>query len=233
VPARVPAAPMPVPPPPWTCPGRPAPAAVRTAPGSVRTVALTFDDGPSRWTPQVLDVLKRYQVSATFFVVGVNAQRDPQAVTAEAAAGHLVGNHTWTHITPPPRTGWPAARLGSELDRTSAVVRQLTGARTCWFRPPAGILAGAAGPATARGMAVVVWSVDSKDWLVQKGARADGGGALARRITARATVADRQDHPVVLLHDGGGYRGATAAALPAIIGFYRSHGYTFVRMDGH
>jgi peptidoglycan/xylan/chitin deacetylase (PgdA/CDA1 family) len=216
---------------PASCPP-PSATPVRRAPGTGRTVALTFDDGPSTWTPQVLEVLRRYQVKATFFVIGVNADRARQEVAAESAAGHLIGNHTWTHVTPAVGTGWPAGRLGSELDRTSALVRQITGAPTCWFRPPAGIVSGAAAPAAARDLSLVLWSVDSQDWLVEDRAHADPDGALARRIVTRATTAPGQDHPVVLMHDGGGYRGATVEALPAVIEYYRSQGYRFVRLDG-
>ena len=66
----------------------------------------------------------------------------------------------------------------------------------------------------------------------EDGASSDPGGALAREIVARATSGASQDHPVVLLHDGGGYRGADVDALPAVIAYYRAAGYTFVRLDG-
>ena len=211
--------------------GSPGPGAVPAA-DEVRTVALTFDDGPSRWTPQVLDVLRRNHVPATFFVIGGNAATHPDLVRREVTEGHLVGNHTWTHTPPPSGRTWPATKLAAELDRTDTLLEHLTGRRTCWFRPPAGVLAGTATPASHRGLSVVLWSVDSLDWLVQDRAGADPGGVLARRIVARATADGDQAHPIVLMHDGGGYRQATIDALPTVIAFYRAHGYTFVRLDG-
>jgi peptidoglycan/xylan/chitin deacetylase (PgdA/CDA1 family) len=79
---------------------------------------------------------------------------------------------------------------------------------------------------------MALWSLDSRDWLIQAGARADPDGRLAERVLAGARTGGKQQHPVVLLHDGGGYRGATVVALSAIIEFYQSRGYTFVRLDG-
>jgi peptidoglycan/xylan/chitin deacetylase (PgdA/CDA1 family) len=213
---------------------------VRTAPaaasgpetGRSRTVALTFDDGPSRWTPQILQVLRRNRVRATFFMIGSNAENHPDEVAAVAADGHLIAGHTWEHVPPSRGDSWPVSRLGSELDRTNAALEQLTGHPVCWFRPPSGILAGTSGPAAQRGLSVVLWSVDSRDWQVQDGARADPDAVLAWRITVLATAGGSQTHPLVLLHDGGGYRGATVEALPAVIAYYRQRGYAFVRLDG-
>jgi peptidoglycan/xylan/chitin deacetylase (PgdA/CDA1 family) len=79
---------------------------------------------------------------------------------------------------------------------------------------------------------VVLWSVDSQDWRVEDGVSADPGGALARRIVTRATSVGGQNHPMLLLHDGGGFRGADVEALPAVIAYYRSQGFRFVRLDG-
>jgi peptidoglycan-N-acetylglucosamine deacetylase len=213
------------------CPvGRPA-QQVRIAPGTGRTVALTFDDGPSEYTRQVLDVLRSQQVRASFFVIGRIAATDPGTVAAVAAAGHLVGDHTWSHR--PPRTGraWSASTLGTEIDRTATLLHGIPGATSCWFRPPAGIVAGSGAVTAARGLSIALWSIDSRDWAVQHG-RSTADPALVARITATATAVGDQQHPVVLLHDGGGYRGATVQALPGIISFYRSHGFRFVRLDG-
>ncbi len=214
------------------CPQAREPTVVRAAPGAGRTVALTFDDGPGLWTPKVLDVLRRSGVKAAFFVIGRNAETNPGLVSAIAADGHLIGNHTWNHDPPPGGASWPRARLANELDRTDQLLNEITGSRTCWFRPPAGILSGATAEVRRRSLAVAMWSVDSRDWLIQKGARRDPDGELAHRIVVRATSGADQKNPIVLLHDGGGYRGATVAALPSIIRFYQSHGYTFVRLDG-
>lgn len=203
--------------------------ALRSAPGTGRTVALTFDDGPSRFTPAVLRVLAEKRVPATFFMIGSQVAADPAAVRAVAAQGHLIGNHTWSHRAPSPSAGWARAGLLTELSRTNAALTKATGSGTCWFRPPEGIVRGT--ETLGHGLRVALWSVDTDDWKVERGSDRDKDAALSRRIALNAVAGAEQDHPVVLLHDGGGYRGATVAALPSIIDFYRANGYTFVRLD--
>lgn len=215
---------------PGGCPaasGRP----LRTAPGTGRTVALTFDDGPGPYTRQVLAVLARYQVRATFFMIGRQAAADPAQVRAVVAAGHLVGDHSWRHVPPARGHAWDQARLADELTATDGALRKVTGQATCWFRPPEGVTAGAGPVAQRRGMRIALWSIDTDDWLVQAHRGADPHGTLSRDI-AVAAISGAGDHPVVLMHDGGGYRGATVAALPSVIEFYRANGYRFVRLDG-
>jgi len=205
---------------------------VREAPGTGRTVALTLDDGPGVWTRQALQVLRRYHVSATFFVIGKQAAANPALIKQIAADGHLVGNHTWSHRAPAGGRAWFPGYLTTELARTDLALRKITGVGSCWFRPPDGLVAGTGAVARSRGLRVVLWSVDTRDWHIQDGVRADPRGRLSRAIAASAEAGARQQHPVILMHDGGGYRGATIAALPSIIDFYREHGYRFVRLDG-
>lgn len=219
---------------PVRCPAGTAGPVLRQAPGDGRTVALTFDDGPGEYTPQVLAVLRREHVHATFFMVGRHVAENPRTVAAVVADGHLVGNHTWSH---PSVRSWRTDRLTAELARTSQALAAVPGARSCWFRPPGGVLAGSSGTVRSLGLTTALWSIDSRDWAVQR-AGTDDDPAVADRIVVRATDLtggtgpDVQQHPVLLLHDGGGHRGATVAALPRIIDFYRSHGYRFVRLDG-
>jgi peptidoglycan/xylan/chitin deacetylase (PgdA/CDA1 family) len=210
----------------------PSPTPVRAAPGSGRTVALTFDDGPSIWTARLLDVLRAKGVHATFFVIGQDAQRYPALLREAAAQGHLIGNHTWDHAYPNAvRGGWSSSYLADQLARTSAVVQGATGQVVCWFRPPGGNLPKTVLPASKRlGMSVVLWSVDPRDWAIQSGSR--GSTGWVDRIVTGATEGLHQQHPVVLLHDGGGFRGATVAAVAKVIDAYRAHGYQFVRLDG-
>jgi peptidoglycan/xylan/chitin deacetylase (PgdA/CDA1 family) len=85
--------------------------------------------------------------------------------------------------------------------------------------------------AATRPLEIALWSVDSVDWKIQSGASDDPEGSLAAAVTARATAGVGQPNPLVLLHDGGGWRGATVAALPGIIDAYREAGYRFVRLD--
>jgi peptidoglycan/xylan/chitin deacetylase (PgdA/CDA1 family) len=99
-----------------------------------KVVALTFDDGPDRvYTRQILAVLKRYRVSATFFVTGMNARKYPDLIRAEFSAGHLVGNHTHTH---PHLQQLSEADILNELQMTDQTIASASGEKTFLFRPP-------------------------------------------------------------------------------------------------
>jgi len=214
------------------CPARSG-AVVRQAPGSDRTVALTFDDGPGPWTAGVLHLLLRYRVPATFFVIGQQVAADPATVRRIVTEGHLLGNHSWSHRYPRAfRGGWSAGYLRAQISRTDQQLRAVTGIRTCWFRPPGGFMQSVPGAARAEHKAIALWSVDTLDWRVQRDVTADPTGSRRRFIVSQAVAGGREPHPVVLMHDGGGWRGATLSALPAIIQFYRARGYRFVRLDG-
>jgi peptidoglycan/xylan/chitin deacetylase (PgdA/CDA1 family) len=180
-------------------------------------VALTFDDGP--WpnsTAQILTILIQHQAQATFFVVGRQVQRYPELVRQELAAGMAVGSHSWSH--PQPFDRLPAARIRDEITHGRRALTPL-GVRPVGFRPPAGA-ASAIVLATAQrlGERTVLWSVDPADW--QPGLTAD---QLIWRVLAAA-----RPGAIVLLHDGGGDRSATVAALPAIIDGLRRLGLTLV-----
>lgn len=192
-----------------------------------KSVALTFDDGPGPWTPQVLAILKRKGVRATFFVIGRQAAAQPNTIRKIADAGHLVENHTWSHRIPSVSRGWQAGKLTSEMARTSRAITA-AGAKACLFRPPGGVVKGALQPARAAGLSTVLWSVDTRDWDAKLAAPA----RRAEQIRHRAQAGLSQPHPILLLHDGGGDRAATVAALPGIIDDFRAKGYRFVRMDG-
>jgi peptidoglycan/xylan/chitin deacetylase (PgdA/CDA1 family) len=223
-----------------TTAGCPAPGSglVERAPGSGRTVALTFDDGPSPWTPKILAVLAEYGVPATFFDTGAHDAQYPQYARAEAAAGDVVGNHTWDHRYPREvPDGWTKSYLQDQLSRTDAVQLGLTGRTTCLFRAPGGeTRAALPGVARSLGLSVVGWSVDTQDWR-----QPDHQSASEVREIVKAATGSVGTHPVVLMHAGkashepasevSAYRGNTVAALPAVIEWYRSHGYRFVAME--
>ena len=208
-----------------TCP-KPAAHPLRTTSGGgdQRTVALTFDDGPGPWTDKVLQVLAQENVKATFFVIGKAAAADADLVKRTYAAGHAVENHSWSHRAPNPRRGWTARSVRTEIRRTSAAIKGRTGQAPCYFRPPEGVVKGAQKEAKAAGLSIVLWSVDTRDW-------ADQGPSAAALIRRRARLGLTQQHPIVLMHDGGGDRRATLEALPGVIDDYRRHGYTFVTLD--
>jgi peptidoglycan/xylan/chitin deacetylase (PgdA/CDA1 family) len=191
----------------------------------MRTVALTFDDGPDIWTLKVLQVLHDERVHASFFVIGNKASARPAIIHRIVKEGHLVGNHTWSHHTPSTRVGWSTGKLRVELARTSGRVQKVTSRPLCLFRPPGGVVKGARRVSRAAGLSIVLWSVDTRDWSTRR----ESDATLVRKRASRGL---HQRNPVILLHDGGGNRAATVAALPGIISDYRSHGYRFVTLDG-
>jgi peptidoglycan/xylan/chitin deacetylase (PgdA/CDA1 family) len=205
-----------------TC-GKPSRVVMHRAPAAAsRTVALTFDDGPGRQTGAVLDVLRREHVHATFFLVGNQLARHRGLARRVVSEGHTVANHSETHPLVAPRPGWKAAVLERELQRSQHHFAATLGIRPCYFRPPGGVVRGAPAVAREHGLTIVLWSVDPRDW-------ADG---RARSIERKAEAGLRQQHPIVLLHDGGSGGPGTVAALPKVIERYRAHGYTFVTVDG-
>ena len=183
-----------------------------------KVIALTFDDGPwATYTPQILDILKRYNAKGTFFVVGRQAQRYPDLLKRIAAEGHEFGNHTWTH-----RMRFAdSATAANELDNTTAIIQRITGKRTRLYRPPGGTLNnGLDNRAKGLGYAVVMWSHDTFDWRQPP----------ASTIVQRA-IASPNPGNIVLMHDGGGPRNATVAALPQILNNLQQKGYRFVTIQ--
>ena len=202
---------------------------VGTAP---KEIALTFDDGPDpEWTPKILDILKAKHVPGTFFIIGENAEMSPGLVQREVAEGHDVGNHSFTH----PNMGeMPAGIITLELNATQRLFEALTGRSLRLFRAP---YFGDAEPTTADelvpiqiaqklGYVAVGLHIDPDDWQ-RLPADQIVDGVLAQ--VARQSP-DRQSR-VVLLHDGGGERSQTVAALPRIIDGLRAQGYTFVTVS--
>jgi len=213
------------------CP-RPATGAIRTAPpvpgetaATQPTVALTFDDGPGLSTPEVLGVLQRAGVHATFFVVGERAAAEPEMLRRILADGHTLGDHTWSHRIPSSSAGWNPKTLSTEIKRTRRAVFDAAGLSPCLFRPPGGIIKGAERVTHAASFSIILWSVDTRDWSAPPHKKY---GPVIRK---RAAVGLTQQHPVILLHDGPGNRAATVAALEGIINDYRSRGYRFVTFD--
>lgn len=192
--------------------------AVTSVATSQHQIALTFDDGPSPYTGQVLEILKRYHAHATFFVVGLHVLSFRDAVRAEVAAGDTVGNHTYTHAD----LEWlPNEIVTQQLVATQAAVHESTGLLPHWFRPPYGAVdARVETLAAAQGLRTVMWSVDPRDWS------RPGTDAIVARI-----LADVRPGSIVILHDGGGYRDETVAALPIILSSLKARGYSFVTLD--
>lgn len=192
--------------------------------GSGPQVALTFDDGPSvPYTGQVLDLLKREHVRATFFLCGENAVAHPELVRRILAEGHEIGNHTWSH---PWLYLMSRERIAAEIDRTQDALEKITGRRPRLFRPPYGVRWFTLWPLLReRGLTMVMWTDRGYD-----GDR-DADGIVT------ATLRQLSPGGIILLHDGFETRAAseidrsaTVRALPAIIAGARAAGYEFVSL---
>jgi peptidoglycan/xylan/chitin deacetylase (PgdA/CDA1 family) len=197
--------------------GRVVPVAYHPAAGAAGplAVALTFDDGPwPHTTQQMLTILSQRQAPATFFVVGRQVERYPELVHREVAAGMAIGSHSYHH--PQPFDRLPVARIRDEITRGRRTLVPLR-IHPVGFRPPGGATSPAVTAAAQElGDRTVLWSVDPADW--QPGVTSD---QLVQRVLAAA-----RPGAIVLLHDGGGNRSATVAALPAIIDGLRRLGLT-------
>ncbi|WP_199523232.1 polysaccharide deacetylase family protein [Kitasatospora sp. MBT66] len=188
-------------------------APAQAAPAKV--VYLTFDDGPSpRYTPQVLALLAQYGARATFFEIGQNVAAYPEVTRRVHDQGHSVQNHSWSH---PDLRSLSKSSFDSQVTATDARIRERTGTTPSCLRPPYGAVNSAVRSGAARlGKTVQLWSVDPQDWA------RPGRAAIERRVLDRVTPGS-----VVLMHDGGGDRSQTVAALPAILRTLKSRGYTF------
>ena len=202
-------------------------AALRSRGLPAGTVALTFDDGPDpRWTPAVLRVLAQERVPATFFVVGARSARYPDLIRQVVAGGHEVGNHTWSHADLSALPGW---RRNLELSLTQLGLAGSGHLTSALLRPPysatpaalTGRDVAALRRETAAGYVVVLSDRDTDDW-------ARPGVAAIVRAGAPRTDAGT----ILLMHDGGGDRAQTVAALPQLIQAYRDRGYRFSTVSG-
>ena len=203
--------------------------ATHTAPRRPGELAPTFDDGPNpAWTPQLLDILAAHNVSATFFLVGRYAQAEPDLVRRIHAAGHLIGNHSWSH---PNLAIASSARVEQELTRTSQTLQQITGAPVRWFRPPFGgrrpvVLK----IARSLGMTPVLWNAITTDW------REPSADRIAQHLCATIDRNQRSGWATnIVLHDGGhlqlgANRGPSVAAAGQILARYKAT-HRFVTLD--
>lgn len=196
-----------------------APALITRGNPRLPEVALTFDDGPGQYTPQVLTIFQRYGVKTTFFSIGQNIARFPTYLPQDLAAGHTIGNHTFTH---PHLTTLSFAAIYQELSETQHAVFQATGTRPTVFRPPYGEYnADVLTAARQLGLITVIWSATANDW--------DNPQPSAEVIASRILGA-AQNGAIFLLHEEGGNRANTVAALPAIITGLQARGFTLVTM---
>jgi peptidoglycan/xylan/chitin deacetylase (PgdA/CDA1 family) len=177
------------------------------------TIYLTFDDGPGgSYTDEILEVLAENDAKATFFQLGQNAAADPVRAQAVLAAGHTLGNHTWSH---PDLTKLTRAQVDQEIARAQMLLESF-GAEVNCFRPPYGASNTMVNTAIAdAGLKKQMWNVDTRDWS------RPGTDAIVD-VLLTATPGD-----VVLMHDGGGNRSQTVEALAIALPQLTAKGYNF------
>jgi peptidoglycan/xylan/chitin deacetylase (PgdA/CDA1 family) len=191
-------------------------AATPAHPETGMVVALSFDDGPDpRWTPAVLQILKDENVKATFCTIGYLAQRHPELVKAEFDAGNGVCDHSVHHILNLPSR--PHPQIIDEVDQAADVIHTITGENPIFYRPPGGNLnQDVIDTAHQRGLRVLKWSVDPKDYTTPP------APVILARVEAKVGPGS-----VILLHDGGGDRSHTVAMLRQLIDDLKKRGFSF------
>ena len=177
-----------------------------------KRVALTFDDGPGEGTLKLLDGLRERNAKATFFVVGEKAEQYPDTIRKMKEDGHLIGNHTYTHVQ---MNTLSCEAAIAEVKKTSDLIESITGEGTGYLRPPYG-------ECTKKmkqelDMFIVLWDVDPLDWSIQN------EDSVVNRV-----LADVEDGDIILLHDI--FDTSVAAAL-RIVDALQKEGYEFVTVE--
>ncbi len=182
-----------------------------------RVVALTFDDGPwPETTEQILEILQKNKIKATFFWVGAALKNHSEIAKKVAQAGHEIANHTWSHNY----AKMSQETAAWEIDQTDALIEELTGIKTTLFRPPGGVQDnGLVDYVYSKNYVNVMWSSDSFDWN-------DSAQQIVDNVIQTTSPGG-----IVLMHDGGGNRSATVEALPEIIDHLKEEGYRFVTVN--
>lgn len=182
-----------------------------------KVIALTFDDGPDeRYTPEVLDVLKKHNVKATFFLLGMRVEKFPSVAKRIREEGHIIGNHTYWH----PELTKKAEGIASlvwEVNKTEEMIETVLNVKTNLFRAPYGAITGEMIEKLKElGYRGVGWSIDSEDW---KG--------LPKEKVKHNIMNGLHPGSIVLMHSAGNVPG-TAEALDELIIYLKNDGYSFV-----
>ena len=205
----------------------PSPYVITRHGSDPRKIVLTFDDGPDpRSTPQILDALRDAGVPATFFIIGGNGQSHPELLRRAINEGHELGNHTFTH---PNISSISPKQLELELSATQHLLASEVGRHSLLFRPPYAVDAepetiDQVRPielASQQGYVVVGMQIDPDDW------KRPGTDEIVKRVVEGA---EQGDGNIVLLHDSGGDRSQTIAAIPRIVEALHQRGFEFVTM---
>ena len=185
---------------------------VTNGPRDRKVVALTFDDGPSEFTPEFLRVLREKGVHGTFFEIGQEMPGREDTMRQILDEGNELGDHTMNHVEFP---GY------EQIAGAAARIEDYTHFKPCLFRPPGGgVDSGVIAAAGSLGMRTINWDVDPQDWSLP------GTGAIYSNIVGHA-----QSGSIILMHDGGGPRGETLAALPQVIDTLRARGFRFATVS--
>lgn len=191
-----------------------------------KRVALTFDDGPSPvWTPKILDELKKENIKATFFMIGHHVQKYPEVARRVAEEGHTIGNHGYAHSV---LLYYTPAEIEEEIKYTEYVIQKITGKTTKLFRPPKAWLRKATKQKIkSMGYEVVLWSLNSKDWV-----------SFNHRHIVRYLARRVRNGDILLFHDSGnvfstegGSRNQTVKAVSLLARTLREKGFEFVSIE--
>ena len=188
---------------------------------SHKSAFLTFDDGPSPFTPAILDILKQYQAPATFFMCGKNIERYPETAKRVKQEGHAVGNHAYSHIFWKTVTGYGMAQ---EINKTDKIIKNTIGETPTLFRAPWGIV-NPRSKLTAQQLhyEIYQWNISALDWLQP----VITYGYMRKRILSHT-----RPGAILLFHDGHGTykhmtRKKTVALVAELIPYLQKEGYTF------
>lgn len=184
-----------------------------------KKIALTFDDGPHpRYTKQILGILQEYNVTATFFIIGINAINYPDALLAILDSGCEIANHTFTHKNVSKMT---SEEIKQEIESCRDTLYQLSGVKTVLFRPPEGACTDSViKAANDLNHKIVLWSIDTKDWAHTPSAD------IADNVVTNARNGD-----IVLMHDYVSGNNTTIEGLRIIIPQLIAKGYEFVTVS--
>lgn len=178
-----------------------------------KKIALTFDDGPNiACTGRLLDGLKKRNVRATFFVIGKNVKENPKLTKRIYEEGHMIGNHTYSHID---MSKVSEGKAGKELKKTSRMVHAITGEYPQYMRPPYGVCSQSL--EESLDMILVRWTIDPLDW------KTENTDDIVKKVVTKA-----EENDIILLHDC--YNSSVDAALK-IIDILQKKGYEFVTVD--
>jgi peptidoglycan/xylan/chitin deacetylase (PgdA/CDA1 family) len=197
----------------------PAKAKATSESQSKGKVALTFDDGPGVYTQAILNTLKQYDVKATFFMIGQNAESHPDLVKLVNSGGHVIGNHTYDHQQ---LSKFSYDKQMDEIKSTNDILKNIVSSLNVhWFRPPYGDYNDDTTKVLDNlGMSMVLWNVDPRDW----------SGRSAEEI-ANSVISNTKDGSIVLMHDGVANSVETAKALPTIIQTLKDKGFQLVTVS--